>query len=193
MPVKTLCTCQHSHQKNPHHTRHHTPTTARDPSAARQQLRSGPFAGIRDSIRALGQYAARPAAAGGSGAAAQLSEQEASALVQGFFQALEDFDLVLYSAVREYKAQADGASKQAGSGDGAEGGGMPAVDPAVGLDAAAARSKLAAAVQALDKLIDTVPAGVRAQAQAVLDKVQGRPAAAAAAAAAAAVAGAASS
>jgi len=150
---------------------------AQDPSAARQQLRSGPFRGLRDNIRALGQYAALPAADGGAG----LSEGDASQLVQAFFRALEDFDLLLYNAVREFKQQEQKAAKDS-SKDEDEESAAPAVDPAVGLDKQAAADKLQLTVQQLDKLIATVPADVLAKSQQVLAKVAGKKAAVPAAA-----------
>lgn len=150
---------------------------AQDPSAARQQLRSGPFRGLRDNIRALGQYAALPAADGGAG----ISEGDASQLVQAFFRALEDFDLLLYNAVREFKQQEQKAAKDS-SKDEDEESAAAAVDPAVGLDKQAAAGKLHLTVQQLDKLIATVPADVLAKSQEVLAKVTGKKAAVPAAA-----------
>ena len=50
-------------------------------------LRSGAFAGLRDNIRALGEYAVQNGAA-----------KDAGTLVQGFFRKLEAFDLALYRA-----------------------------------------------------------------------------------------------
>ncbi|KAF6254920.1 hypothetical protein COO60DRAFT_272556 [Scenedesmus sp. NREL 46B-D3] len=151
------------------------------PTVARQLMRSGPFSGLRDNIRALGQYASAPAAEGGSG----LPEKDAQQLVSGFFRALEDFDLVLYNAVREAKAaqdKADKANKKKSDssdedGDMSE---MVAVDPAVGLDKEAAAAKLVVAVEQLDKLIATVPDGVLSRSREVLEKVNKKTAAAAA-------------
>lgn len=148
-----------------------------DPSTARQLLRSGPFSGMRDNIRALGQYAAQPAAEGGAG----LSEADASALVQGFFRALEDFDLLLYNAVREYKQQQQKVDKERNKGtNDSDSDSVAVVDPAAGLDKAAAAEKLALTVQQLDKLIATVPADVLAKSEQVLAKVLGKKAAGAA-------------
>lgn len=143
----------------------------KDPSAARQLLRSGPFSGMRENIRALGQYAALPAAEGGAG----LSEADAGQLVSGFFRALEEYDLLLYNAVREYKQQEQKAAKNSSSSsdDDAEAAGGP-IDPAVGLDKAAAAEKLQLAVTKLDQLIATVPGGVMTKAEAVLAKVTGK-------------------
>lgn len=141
----------------------------KDPSAARQLLRSGPFSGMRDNIRALGQYAALPAAEGGAG----LSEADAGQLVTGFFRALEEYDLLLYNAVREYKQQEQKAAKNSSSDEDAEAAGGP-IDLAVGLDKAAAAEKLQVAVTKLDQLIATVPAGVMTKAEAVLAKVTGK-------------------
>lgn len=139
---------------------------------------------MRDNIRALGQYAALPASEGGAG----LSEADASQLVSAFFRALEDFDLLLYNAVREYKQQQQKADKDSGKvnskaaatdedddgDDDAAAPGAAVVDPAVGLDKQAAAEKLQVAVAQLDKLIATVPADVRDRSQQVLDKVSGR-------------------
>jgi hypothetical protein len=123
---------------------------------------------MRDNIRALGQYAAQPTAEGGAG----LSESDASQLVQAFFRALEDFDLLLYNAVREYKQQVQKAAKDSSDDEDAAPGG--AVDPAIGLDKALAGEKLQVAVQKLDALIVTVPADVIAKSQQVLAKVRGK-------------------
>eukprot|EP00878_Enallax_costatus_P036935 GHUV01041566.1.p1 GENE.GHUV01041566.1~~GHUV01041566.1.p1 ORF type:complete len:164 (-),score=42.35 GHUV01041566.1:61-552(-) len=136
------------------------------PSEARQLMRSGPFSGLRDNIRALGQYASTPTDQGGSG----LSEKDASALVSNFFRALEDFDLVLYNAVREAKA----AEKKAG--DDADK--LAQLDPAAGLDKQVAAEKLHAAVEQLDKLVATVPEGVLSRSREVLEKVSSKAAAA---------------
>lgn len=147
----------------------------KDPSAARQQLRSGPFSGMRDNIRALGQYAALPAADGGAG----LSEADAGQLVSGFFRALEDYDLLLYNAVREYKQQEQKAAKAHTSSssadyEDAEAAASEPIDLAVGLDKAAAAEKLQLTVTKLDQLLATVPAGVMTKAEAVLAKVTGK-------------------
>lgn len=63
-----------------------------DAKAARALLRSGPFNGLRDNIRAIGEYAA---------SSSQLAD--ASSLVGGFFKQLEDFDRLLYESVRDNK------------------------------------------------------------------------------------------
>jgi chemotaxis protein histidine kinase CheA len=135
---------------------------------------------LRDNIRALGQYASTPVADGGSG----LAEKDAQQLVSGFFRALEDFDLVLYNAVREAKAAQDKADKEnkkksESEGEDAEKSEMVVVDPAVGLDKEAAAAKLAVAVEQLDKLIATVPEGVLERSREVLEKVNRKAAAAA--------------
>lgn len=146
------------------------PPVVESPTTARQMMRSGAFSGLRDNIRALGQYAATPAAEGGSG----LEEKEAQQLVSGFFRALEDYDLMLYNAVREAKAAQEKVDKKK---EGEEGAGA-VVDPALGLDKEAAAVKLAAAVGQLDKLIATVPAGVLSKSRDVLEKVNRKEAAA---------------
>jgi hypothetical protein len=129
---------------------------------------------MRDNIRALGQYAAQPTAEGDAG----LSESDASQMVQAFFRALEDFDLLLYNAVREYKQQVKKAEKDSSSSSSSDEEEVAApagdaIDPAVGLDKALAGEKLQVAVQKLDALIATVPADVMAKSQQVLAKVRG--------------------
>ncbi|WIA40892.1 hypothetical protein OEZ86_004554 [Tetradesmus obliquus] len=154
------------------------------PTVARQLMRSGPFSGLRDNIRALGQYASTPAAEGGSG----LPEKDAQQLVSGFFRDLEEFDLVLYNAVREAKAAQDKADKEARKKsesededeEKSESSEAVVVDPAIGLDKEAAAAKLAVAVQQLDKLIATVPEDVLTRSREVLEKVNRKAAAAAA-------------
>jgi hypothetical protein len=126
---------------------------------------------MRDNIRALGQYAALPAAEGGAG----LSESDAGQLVSSFFRTLEEYDLLLYNAVREYKQQEQKAAKNSSSTeDDADAVSADPLDPAVGLDKAAAAQKLQLTVQKLDQLIATVPADVLAKSQAVLAKVTGK-------------------
>ncbi len=77
--------------------------TGDSPVTARDLLRSGPFSGLRDNIRAIGEYAAAAAtgAAGGSGSSSSSSSStDAGALVLGFFKELEGLDRLLYEAVR---------------------------------------------------------------------------------------------
>lgn len=62
---------------------------ATDAAAARALLRQGAFAGVRDNIRALGEYAGQ---AGQTAAVAQL--------VPGFFTALNEYDQVLLAATK---------------------------------------------------------------------------------------------
>jgi hypothetical protein len=69
---------------------------ASEPATARALLRSGPFDGLRESIRALGEYAAEAAAANGGAVAGGA----ASKLVGGFFTSLDAYDLVLADSVR---------------------------------------------------------------------------------------------
>lgn len=109
-------------------------------AVARELLRSGPYNGLRDNIRALGEYAAR--AEGGDAAAA-------TGLVSAFFQALESYDRLLYTAVREQ------------------------TNPAAGdVDA-----KVSALDAAFGDLLATVPADVVRRAQDVLDVTQAKAAA----------------
>jgi hypothetical protein len=106
-----------------------------DASGARASLRSGAFNGLRDNVRALGEYAVT------NGAAA-----DAGALVNGFFQKIEAFDLILYRAVQD--------------------GSKP--------DGPKAEAALQASADALAALIATVPADVLTRARAVLDKANGK-------------------
>lgn len=142
------------------------PAAEKAPSEARQRMRSGSFSGLRDNIRALGQYASTPTDQGGPG----LSEKDASALVSKFFQALEDFDLVLYNAVREAKA----AEKKAGN----DADKLAQLDPAAALDKKVASEKLQVAVEELDKLVATVSEDVLSRSREVLQKVTSKAAAA---------------
>ncbi|GIL52577.1 hypothetical protein Vafri_8401 [Volvox africanus] len=63
---------------------------AKDVGAARDLLRQGPYSGLRDNIRAIGEYAARDG-----------RTNEVGPLVTGFFKALESYDQLLYDALRE--------------------------------------------------------------------------------------------
>ncbi|KAL4437306.1 hypothetical protein ABPG75_004445 [Micractinium tetrahymenae] len=60
-----------------------------DPAAARQLLRSGVFAGLRDNIRSLGEYASQRA-----------GDSSGTELVRGFFAELEGLDGALRQAIR---------------------------------------------------------------------------------------------
>jgi hypothetical protein len=55
-----------------------------DPAEARQLLRSGVFAGLRDNVRAVGEYASERA-----------RDESGRDLVRGFFTELEGFDAAL--------------------------------------------------------------------------------------------------
>lgn len=56
---------------------------------ARELLRSGAFSGLRENIRALGEYAVING-----------KVKDAAPLVNGFFRALEEYDILLYSSIR---------------------------------------------------------------------------------------------
>lgn len=60
-----------------------------DVTGARQLLRTGAFSGLRDNVRALGEYAVK------NGRSSTARE-----LVTGFFTALESYDFVLNSSIR---------------------------------------------------------------------------------------------
>lgn len=62
---------------------------AQDPGAARAMLREGAFSGLRDNIRAVGDYAQR-----------QGQGDEGAALVTAFFKALEAYDYSLLQGSR---------------------------------------------------------------------------------------------
>lgn len=68
-------------------------TAAGDPKAARQLLRTGAFNGLRDNVRALGEYAVSAAAAA--------DKETAAGLVPATFKALEDLDNTLFIAQRD--------------------------------------------------------------------------------------------
>lgn len=73
----------------PTYTHAHNPTLAvDDPVEARILLRSGAFEGLRDNVRAVGQYAEQAGVPG------------AAALVPDFFKAVQALDFELFSAIR---------------------------------------------------------------------------------------------
>lgn len=65
-----------------------------DPGGARKLLRSGIFAGLRDDVRAVGEYASQKE--GGNAATG-------AALVSGFFKPLEQLDFLLNSDAKQGK------------------------------------------------------------------------------------------
>ncbi|KAL6755097.1 hypothetical protein V8C86DRAFT_3138034 [Haematococcus lacustris] len=65
-----------------------------EPAAARELLRNGPFSGLRDSIRAVSEYASQPE------------------LAPAFFRSIEDFDQLLAVAVRS-SSNVEGEAAQA--------------------------------------------------------------------------------
>ncbi|BDA41458.1 hypothetical protein COCOBI_02-2380 [Coccomyxa sp. Obi] len=71
-----------------------------DPVEARVALRSGAFEGLRDNVRALGEYAASNKSA---------TEQEAKELVAQAFGTLQDFDFELFQAIRNKEKVSDDA------------------------------------------------------------------------------------
>jgi hypothetical protein len=117
-----------------------------DPKEARRLLRSGAFEGLRDNVRAIGEYAAAAASADGAGQPQAPRPPPPQRLAADFFTALESLDLVLYWAVR------DGAP-------------TPTAD---------ANEKLSATLAAMDRLLATVPGDVLEAAQHVAGVGDGR-------------------
>lgn len=136
------------------------PPTVIYPEDARALLRSGPFSGLRDNIRAIGEYAV----AGGA--------PDAQGLVASFFKELEALDLLFFQGAREQKLAL--IKRQGSSDEGSE----DAAAPLPTLDEAEASAKLGATIAALDTLLATVPEDVTARAQALLDGVNAKRAAA---------------
>ena len=72
------------------------------PKDARDLLRSGAFAGLRDSVRSLGLYATERGAGKEAGAK----------LVNDFFAELEGLDFELFQAARAGEPAGDAAKKR---------------------------------------------------------------------------------
>jgi len=104
-------------------------TQVSDPEFTRSLLRGGAFVGMRENVRVLGEYAVINGKA-----------EQAAPLVNGFFRAVEDYDLVLALSVREKKD----------------------------VNGEEASTKLKEAVKALDALLATVPTLDYERAQRVL-------------------------
>ena len=108
---------------------------ASDPVEARIELRSGAFEGLRDNVRAVGEYAAAAAAAAaessgnGSGGSSGSSSSSENNSAKSFFASVQKLDYELFAAAREKR------------------------DPS-----SAAVEALRAGVAALDALLATVPA-----------------------------------
>ena len=105
-----------------------------DPVETRIELRSGAFEGLRDNVRAVGEYATTAAAAESSGSgsgsgASKSSSSSENGSVAAFFEAVQKLDYELFAAARE-KRDASPAAAEA----------------------------LRAGVAALDALLATVPA-----------------------------------
>lgn len=118
----------------------HLPPRTGDPGEARLLLRSGAFEGLRDNVRAVGEYAVTAAATAAAGAAPAPATPPVR-LAPDFFAAVQALDFVFFKAAR------DGVPVPAGD----------------------AQAKLDAAVSALDALLATVPADVLAGARAVVE------------------------
>ena len=74
-----------------------------NPNDARQLLRSGSFAGLRSSVKAVGEYAAAHGLGKGAGAA----------LIAGFFKELERLDGALLQAERSPERKVGEETKEA--------------------------------------------------------------------------------
>lgn len=72
-----------------------------DPDAARKLLRTGSFAGLRDNVRAVGQYAAKAS-----------GKEAGDTLVAAFFGALQEFDYQLLQATRSKESLGPEARKK---------------------------------------------------------------------------------
>lgn len=68
-----------------------------DPVEARIELRSGAFEGLRDNVRAVGEYASE----GNSGSSSSPSSSESSKSVKSFFDSVQKLDYELFAAARE--------------------------------------------------------------------------------------------
>ena len=102
---------------------------ASDPVEARIELRSGAFEGLRDNVRAVGEYAANAAESSGNGNGSSNSSSSENNAVKSFFESVQKLDYELFAAAREKR------------------------DPS-----SAAVEALRAGVAALDALLATVPA-----------------------------------
>ncbi|GAX84588.1 hypothetical protein CEUSTIGMA_g12009.t1 [Chlamydomonas eustigma] len=109
-----------------------------DVKAARALLRSGAFNGLRENIRAIGEYAAL-----------NQKEVNASQLVGSFFSTLDSYDRLLYEAVQREKTAAT-----------AEGSTV--------LDVQEAEKRWNATLVALDNLLQTVPEDVMKRSKLIL-------------------------
>ena len=70
---------------------------ASDPVEARIELRSGAFEGLRDNVRAVGEYAG---SSSGSGSGSSNSSSE-NGSVKAFFESVQKLDYELFAAARE--------------------------------------------------------------------------------------------
>jgi hypothetical protein len=119
---------------------------ARDAAAARSLLRSGAFGGVRESVRAVGEYATEAGQPGGE-------------LATAFFRELEVFDRSMRPAERRQKEQLEAAAAEDARGGG--GGGSSGGSSSSGQDDDDPDGKIAeaekATLAALDALVATVP------------------------------------
>ena len=78
------------------HPTHHPKTTG-DPVEARLLLRSGAFEGLRDNVRAVGEYAVAAVTAAGASPASTTTAR----LAPDFFAAVQALDFVFFKAARD--------------------------------------------------------------------------------------------
>lgn len=72
---------------------------ASDPVEARIELRSGAFEGLRDNVRAVGEYAAESGSSSSSNSGSRNSSSSES--VKSFFESVQKLDYELFAAARE--------------------------------------------------------------------------------------------
>jgi hypothetical protein len=116
-----------------------------DPGLARDLLRAGAFSALRESIRALGEYAVLNGA-----------EKDGSPLANNFFVDLQEYDRVLSLEARRVAESSDSADTESTRKN----------DDATG--------KLTAALKSMDALLATVPEDVMQGARALLDAAADR-------------------
>eukprot|EP00887_Chlorella_sp_A99_P002022 scaffold18.g2022.t1 len=105
-----------------------------DPDAARKLLRTGSFAGLRDNVRAVGQYAAKAS-----------GKEAGDTLVAAFFGALQEFDYQLLQATRSKESLGPEARKKLDAS-------IVALDECAGLLATVPADEMASAQRIVDAI-----------------------------------------